>query len=158
MKQSRRLATGPRSYRGADIPLGTPTTSARTGRGLWALYPVGEEVVVAYPGGAVAGPPLEVAAALDRLLAPDGRGELDRQVVRALRRFLVGDRAEARPSARRPARRQPGARLLAVPGDGQVRRTPPEGTPERALRPVAGAPPRARGVAPRICQPPACPG
>jgi hypothetical protein len=127
------VATGPRSYRSADIPLGTPTTSARTGRGLWALYPVGEEVVVAYPGGAVAGPPLEVAAALDRLLAPDGRGELDRQVVRALRRFLVGDRAEARPSARRPARRQPGARLLAVPGDGQIRPTPPE----RALRPVA---------------------
>jgi hypothetical protein len=153
------VATGPRSYRSADIPLGTPTTSACTGRGLWALYPVGEEVVVAYPGGAVAGPPREVAAALDRLLALDGRDELDRQVVQALRGFLAGDRPEARPGARRwsrpavgywlsgprnqpgrgdrPARHEPGARPFAVPGDGQVRPAPPEATPERALRPVA---------------------
>jgi hypothetical protein len=27
-----------------DIPLGTPTCSARTRRGRWALYPCGEEV------------------------------------------------------------------------------------------------------------------
>jgi hypothetical protein len=31
------LATGPGSYRSGDIALGTPTTSARTRRGLWAL-------------------------------------------------------------------------------------------------------------------------
>jgi hypothetical protein len=33
-------------FRLVDLPLGLPTTSARTSRGAWALYPIGPEVVV----------------------------------------------------------------------------------------------------------------
>jgi hypothetical protein len=153
------LATGPRSYRSGDIALGTPTTSARTRRGLWALYPVGEEVVVAHPGGAVAGPPAEVAATLDRLVAADGHEPLERQVVQALRRFLVGDRTQVRPTGRswsrpaigywlsdprnepgrndRRARLEPTRRPPAVPGDERIRPTRPEATPESGLRSAA---------------------
>lgn len=62
--------------------------------------------MVAHPGGAVVGPPAEVAAALDRLAAADGRDPLEQQVVQALRPFLAGDRTQTRPGARhwsRPA-------------------------------------------------------
>jgi hypothetical protein len=34
-----------------EIPLGTPTCSARSRRGRWALYPNGEEVVASGPAG-----------------------------------------------------------------------------------------------------------
>jgi hypothetical protein len=70
-----------------EIPLGTPTCSARSRRGRWALYPHGEEVVVVWPGGALAGPPGEVAGELDRL-GGDRRDELDRGAVWAIQRFL----------------------------------------------------------------------
>jgi hypothetical protein len=66
-------------FRLVDLPLGTATTLARTGRGTWALYPFGAEVVVVHPDGAVSGPPAEVAAEVGRLAAHDGQGELDRQ-------------------------------------------------------------------------------
>jgi hypothetical protein len=72
-----------------EIPLGTPTCSARSRRGRWALYPSGEEVVVVWPGGAVAGPPVEVAGELDRL-GGDHHDELDRGAVWAIRQFLTG--------------------------------------------------------------------
>jgi hypothetical protein len=61
------VATSESSSRTGDIPLGAPTCSARTRRGRWALYPSGEEVVVVWPGGALTGPPAEVAGELDRL-------------------------------------------------------------------------------------------
>jgi hypothetical protein len=82
------VATSPPAYRTGEIPLGTPTCSARTRHGHWALYPHGAEVVVVWPGGALAGPPAEVAAELDRL---DGGGhdDLDRAAVRAIRQFLT---------------------------------------------------------------------
>jgi hypothetical protein len=152
------LATGPRSYRSGDISLGTPTTSARTRRGLWALYPIGEEVVVAHPDGAIAGPSAEVAATLDRLAGADGHEPLERQVVQALCRFLVSDQTEVRPTGRRSrpaigywlseprdepgrndrrARLEPTRRPPAVPGDGRIRPTRPEATPESGLRPAA---------------------
>jgi hypothetical protein len=151
------LATGPGSYRSGDIALGTPTTSARTRRGLWALYPVGEEVLVTHPGGAIAGPPHQVAAALDRLAAVDGHDQLERQVVQTLRDFLVDDPPEAVAGVRRwsrPAvgyrlsgpRNQPGQQLdqaRSQPArplplrDGRVRPTPPKVAPEPALRPAA---------------------
>ncbi len=105
------LATGPGSYRSGDIALGTPTTSARTRRGLWALYPVGEEVLVTHPGGAIAGPPHQVAAALDRLAAVDGHDQLERQVVQTLRDFLVDDPPEAVAGVRRWSRPAVGYRL-----------------------------------------------
>jgi hypothetical protein len=56
-------------FRLVDLPLGMPTTSARTSRGTWALYPLGAEVVVVHPDGAVSGPPVEVAAEVARLAA-----------------------------------------------------------------------------------------
>jgi hypothetical protein len=71
-----------------EIPLGTPTCSARSRRGRWALYPSGEEVVVVWPGGALTGLPVEVAGELDRL-GGDGHDALDRGAVRAIRRFLT---------------------------------------------------------------------
>ena len=37
------------SFRLVDLPLGTPTTSARSERGTWALYALGAEVVVVHP-------------------------------------------------------------------------------------------------------------
>src|SRR5687767_14602523 len=80
------VTTSGSSSRTRDIPLGTPTCSARTHRGRWALYPSGEEVVVVWPGGALTGSPGEVAGELDRL-GGDGHGELDRGAVWAIRQF-----------------------------------------------------------------------
>jgi len=76
------------STRTGDIPLGAPTCSARTRHGRWALYPNGEEVVVVWPGGALTGPPVEVAGALDRL-GGDRHDDRDRGAVWAIRQFLT---------------------------------------------------------------------
>jgi hypothetical protein len=81
------VATSGSSHTG-EIPLGTPTCSARSRRGRWALYPNGEEVVVVWPGGALAGPPGEVAGELDRL-GGDRHDELDHAAVWAIRQFLT---------------------------------------------------------------------
>jgi hypothetical protein len=75
------------SSRGGEIPLGSPTCSARTRQGRWALYPNGDQVVVVWPGGALVGPAVEVAQELDRLR--DGQDDLDRAAVRAIRQFLT---------------------------------------------------------------------
>jgi hypothetical protein len=80
------LTTSGSSHTG-EIPLGTPTCSARTRHGRWALYPNGEQVVVAWPGGALVGPAVEVAQELNRL--GDGRDGLDRAAVWAIRQFLT---------------------------------------------------------------------
>jgi hypothetical protein len=82
------LLTASGSPHTGEIPLGTPTCSARSRRGRWALYPSGDQVVVVWPGGALTGPPAEVAAALDRL-GSDGHDEPDRDAVRAIRQFLT---------------------------------------------------------------------
>jgi hypothetical protein len=82
------VATSGPSYRTGEIPLGIPTCSARTRRGRWALYPSGEEVVVVWPGGALTGPPVEVAGELDRL-GGDRHDGLDRDAVWAIRQFLT---------------------------------------------------------------------
>ena len=81
------LVTTSGSFSTGEIPLGTPTCSARTRRGRWALYPSGDQVVVVWPGGALVGPAVEVAQALDRL--GDGQDDLDRAAVRAIRQFLT---------------------------------------------------------------------
>jgi hypothetical protein len=75
------------SFSTGEIPLGTPTCSTRSRRGRWALYPNGEEVVVVWPGGALAGPAVQVARELDRL--GDGQDDLDRAAVWAIRQFLT---------------------------------------------------------------------
>jgi len=81
------VATAGSSSRTGDIPLGIPPCSARSRHGRWALYPNGDEVVVLWPGGAVVGPAVEVARELDRL--GDGRDDLDRAAVWAIRQFLT---------------------------------------------------------------------
>ena len=81
------IASSGSSSRTGDIPLGSPTCSARSRQGRWALYPNGDQVVVVWPGGALAGPAVEVAQELDRL--GDGRDDLDRAAVRAIRQFLT---------------------------------------------------------------------
>jgi hypothetical protein len=81
------VATSGSSSHTGDIPLGTPTCSARSRRGRWALYPHGDEVVVLWPGGAVVGPAVEVAGELDRL--GGSQDDLDRAAVWAIRQFLT---------------------------------------------------------------------
>jgi hypothetical protein len=82
------VATSRSTYRTCDIPLGTRTCSARSRHGLWALYAVGDGVVVVWPGGAMAGAPAEVAGELQRL---DGavHDDFDRSAARAIRQFLT---------------------------------------------------------------------
>jgi hypothetical protein len=63
------VATAGSTYHTGDIALGTPTCSARTRHGRWALYPSGDQVVVVWPGGALSGLPVEVAGALERSAA-----------------------------------------------------------------------------------------
>jgi hypothetical protein len=82
------VATSGSSHQTRDISLGTPTCSARTRRGRWALYPSGDQVVVVWPGGALTGLPGEVAGELDRL-GSDGHDDLDRGAARAIRQFLT---------------------------------------------------------------------
>jgi hypothetical protein len=79
------------SFRLVDLPLGMPTTSARSSRGAWALYPIGAEVVVVHPDGAVSGPPAEVAAEVGHLVDHDRQGDLDRQAAWTIQRLLTGD-------------------------------------------------------------------
>jgi hypothetical protein len=86
------VATSGSSSRTRDIALGTPTCSARSRQGQWALYPNGDQVVVVWPGGALAGPAVEVAQGLDRL--GDGRDDLDRAAVGAIRQFLTDPAAQ----------------------------------------------------------------
>jgi hypothetical protein len=86
------VTTSGSSHQTRDIPLGTPTCSARSRQGRWALYPNGDEVVVVWPGGALVGPAVEVAQALDRL--GDGQDDLDRAAVRAIRQFLTDPAAQ----------------------------------------------------------------
>jgi hypothetical protein len=105
------VATSGSTCRTGDIPLGTPTCSARTRQGRWALYPNGDQVVVVWPGGALVGPAVEVAQELDRL--GDGQDDLDRAAVRAIRQFLTDPAAAdgARWSATR-------ARTWSLPAVG----------------------------------------
>ncbi len=70
------------------IPLGTPTWSARTRHGTWALHPNGAEILVLWPGGSLVGPPVEVARELERI-GEDGTDDLDRDCARTIRRFLT---------------------------------------------------------------------
>jgi hypothetical protein len=87
------VVTSPSSSRTSDLLLGTPTCSARTRHGRWALYPHGDEVVVVWPGGALVGPAVEVAGELDRL-GGDGQDDLDRAAASVIRRFLTDPAAE----------------------------------------------------------------
>ena len=106
------LITASGSSHTGEIPLGTPTCSARTRRGRWALYPNGDQVVVVWPGGALTGLPGEVAGELDRL-GSGGHDALDRGAVWAIRQFLTD------PAAADAARwSSAGARTWSSPAVG----------------------------------------
>ena len=81
------VATSGSSSRTGEIPLGSPTCSARSRRGRWALYANGDQVVVVWPGGALAGPPVQVAGELDGL--GDGQDDLAHAAVWAIQQFLT---------------------------------------------------------------------
>jgi hypothetical protein len=136
----------PCCYRTSDIPLGVPTTQARTSRGLWALYPSGNEAVVTHPDGAIVGPPAEVAAALETLLARDGHDPLTREVVRSMQALLRGDGTGSASPARRWSR--PAAGYWLSGPDNAQRRRPARSTAEvaqpRRLTAVDGDPSRRR--------------
>ena len=82
------LITASGSSHTGEIRLGTPTCSARTRQGRWALYPNGDQIVVVWPGGTMTGSPAEVAGELDRL-GGDHPDKLDRGAVWAIRQFLT---------------------------------------------------------------------
>jgi hypothetical protein len=98
------------SYRLVDLPFGTPTTSARTGRGTWALYPVGAEVVGVHPDGAISGLAADAAAEVARLAAQERQGELDRKAAQTIQHLLTGDFADGAGPLRRL-----GARTWSIP-------------------------------------------
>jgi hypothetical protein len=125
------VATSGSSSRPGEIPLGTPTCSARTHRGRWALYPNGDQVVVVWPGGALTGPPGEVAGELDRL--GDGRDDLDHAAASAIRRFLTDPAADgARWSSTR-------ARTWSTPAVGYWL-SGPTNQPDHDIHPSASRP------------------
>jgi hypothetical protein len=125
------VTTAGSTYHTGDIALGTPTCSARTRHGRWALYPSGDQVVVVWPGGALSGPPAEVAGALDRL-GGDRHDEQDRGAALAIRQFLNDPAAAdtAHWSSIRPARlppppvSQPARRTSTDPADAAARPQP----------------------------------
>ena len=106
------LITSPSSSRTGEIPLGAPTCSARTRHGSWALYPNGADVVVVWPGGALAGPPADVAHELGRL-GDNAHDALGRAAARAIGQFLTDPAAE--DGAKWPA---PPARVWSRPAVG----------------------------------------
>jgi hypothetical protein len=75
--------------RSGELQLGVATCSARTRNGFWGLYQNGDEVVVVHPGGAMIGPPVGVAAELDRLDAARSN-TFDRAAADAILAFLTG--------------------------------------------------------------------
>jgi hypothetical protein len=126
-----------------DLPLGLPTTLARTRRGTWALYPIGPVVVVVvHPGGAVSGPPAEVAAEVGRLAARDRQGELDRQAAKTIQQLLTAtaptmpdpDGGGPEPGPSRPRPTGSAARTTTTGNPPLGRQT----TPRRATALTAG--------------------
>jgi hypothetical protein len=97
------------SFRLVELPLGMPTTSARTSRGTWALYPLGSEALVVHPDGAVSGPPAAVAAEVGRPADHDRHGDLDRRAAKTIQHLLTGDGADQ--AGPRPL----GARTWSIP-------------------------------------------
>ena len=134
------------SFRLVDLPLGLPTTSARTSRGAWALYPIGAEVVVVHPDGAVSGLPAAVAAEVGRLAARDRQGDLDRQAAWTIQRLLTGD------SSARAGPGRLGARTWSIPAKAYwlsgpdnhhqqaVTGTPDHPQPSNRVEPATGDP------------------
>jgi len=141
------VATAGSSSRTGEVTLRTPTCSARSRQGGWALYPNGAEVVVVHPGGALVGPPAEVAGELGRVAG----GGLDRAAAWAIRRFLT-DPAAHDPSGW-PA---PRARAWSRPASGYWL-SGPTNQPGSAGRPSSWPEAPARPPLPQVVPIPAHP-
>jgi hypothetical protein len=74
-----------------DLELGQPTRIAGAAPALWALYAVGDEVVVVHPGGALRGRAGDVAGRLRELAGDRGASDQDRQAAGSLLAFLGAD-------------------------------------------------------------------
>lgn len=61
-----------------DQELASPTRVERTSGGYWALYQVGDQVLVVHPGGAMQGPLDEIGERLRGIAGDTGRGADDR--------------------------------------------------------------------------------
>jgi len=147
------VATSASTFRTGEIPLGTPTCSARTRHGLWALYPNGDQAVVVWPGGAVAGPPADVARELGRL---GSHAHDDRACASAIGQFLTDPEfltPAARDHTRSPATRARSWSRPAVgyrlsgpanqPGHGDQQPSSWPGAPARPPRPLLALPSQA---------------
>jgi hypothetical protein len=133
------VPTSATSFRTTDIPLGTPTCSARSRRGTWALYGTGSQAVVVNPGGALIGEPSALAALLPRLLEDRRTTAIDRAAVRALGELLTSEVQPAPTAAYQPRSMVTGASRQSR-SDNEVAR---DGAQTLAqIRAVGGARPR----------------
>ncbi|HZC99034.1 MAG TPA: hypothetical protein VFA46_02215 [Actinomycetes bacterium] len=84
-------------------PLSQATRVVQTGSGLWALFVVGEQLVVVHPGGALRGPVGELRGRLQAMAADQALGDEDREAVASFLPFLGADdpgKAEDVPRSR----------------------------------------------------------
>jgi hypothetical protein len=92
---------GDRPVAVGEQPLANPTQLARTPSGTWALYALGDEVVVVQPWGALRGPAGELAARLRALGGDAGRDEGDREAATTLLALVDGRDEAGRPEGPR---------------------------------------------------------
>jgi hypothetical protein len=106
------VATSGSSHQTRDISLGHPDLLGPHPPGpLGAVYPSGDQVVVVWPGGALTGPPGEVAGELDQL-GGDGHDDLERSGSQPARRANIGP---ADPAARPQPAADPSTSRLSTP-------------------------------------------
>jgi hypothetical protein len=100
-----------------DERLSSPTRIVQTSTGFWAVYPVGEAVLVVHPAGALRGSPSEVRDRLERMAADERAEQADQDAASSLLPF-VGDQAAEPPDDDEAGRVLPGPRSrveLGVP-------------------------------------------
>jgi hypothetical protein len=90
-----------------DQELASPTRVERTPGGYWALYQVGDQVLVVHPGGAMQGPPDEVGERLRGIAGDTGRGADDRAAASAF--LTLTDPATDNPGKAGAVPRSPSA-------------------------------------------------
>jgi hypothetical protein len=137
----------PRRFAWSTCRSGCPRPQPRTERGTWALYPIGAEVVVVHPDGAVSGPPAEVAAEVGRLATRDRQGDLDQQAAWTIQRLLTGDG----PAHAGPGRL--GARTWSIPAKAYWL-SGPDNHHQQAVTGTQITPSRATVSSPRRAIPP----
>jgi hypothetical protein len=71
--------------------LAEPTRAVRTGSGFWGLFAVGDDLVMAYPAGALRGRPGEVRERLEEMAIAAGLDAEDREALSSFLPFLGRD-------------------------------------------------------------------